>query len=188
MISAFVGLAATGILTLASKHPEVPIVLEDELIPPLGLSKEQWMAFLRAAICGNPRTINRSFRLGTFGLTIRRLCDLGVMSNPRRMRFNGNPVFDADWRLPWTLDVFQRQPMQQYGLFEQSIVQYSKAPTVVESLGETVDGKAVTMSGALMLANRAGLSGMRSWIRSSNDRERYSHNTTAFFQKANAIF
>jgi hypothetical protein len=188
MIPALIGLAASGILTFSATHPEAPIVLEPEMVPPLGLTREKWLAFLRASVCGNPRTVNRSFRLGTFGLTIRRLCDLGIMTSPRRIRYNGNPVFDADWILPWSLDSFQRQPMQQYELFTRSIVLYSKAPTVIASLGEAVDGNTITMSGALMLANRAGASGMRSWIADKNDRRRYSRNTTAYFAKANGIF
>jgi hypothetical protein len=78
--------------------------------------------------------------------------------------------------------------MLQYTLFVNSLTGYFKAPEVVKAVGQEVEGAKVTQSGALMLAHRAGLPGMVSWLSDQDIRGKFSDNTTAFFLKANGIF
>lgn len=190
MIPAILGLASGGILLLSREEeaaPPLPGAMES-IKAPLGLSQASWMAFLRAASCGTPKTISPSFRLGVFGLTVRRLCDLGAMGDPRVTHYQGRQVWDAEWINPISLRAFQAAPMTQYKLFCESISQYQASEEVILSVGKIVDGKTVTRSGALMVAHRAGLSGMCSWMMDANERKKFSDNTTAFFHKANGIF
>ncbi|MDD5551331.1 MAG: hypothetical protein PHS34_08730 [Candidatus Omnitrophica bacterium] len=197
MIPAVVGLAS-GTILLLSRGEDDPAPLhvsidgfshrEDGIEVPLALTRKQWLSFLKAATCGNPRTITPSFRLGVFGLTVRRLCDLGAMANPKVIHYQGRQVWDAHWLNPSSLATFQAAPMLQYTLFTDSIKRYFAAPDIAQAVGQVIEGQKVTQSGALMLAHRAGLSGMTSWLQDPSIRERFSNNTTAFFHKANGIF
>jgi hypothetical protein len=78
--------------------------------------------------------------------------------------------------------------MLQYKLFTDSIKGFFVAPQVANAVGQVIDGIPVSQSGALMLAHRAGLPGMSSWLQDPTIRERFSKNTTAFFSQANGIF
>ncbi len=198
MIPAVVGLAS-GTILLLSRGEETPPPLHSSSLDslpaqvqsievPLGLSRKQWLTFLKAAMCGTPRTITPSFRLGVFGLTVRRLCDLGAMTDPKVIRYEGRQVWDAHWLDPSSLRTFQAAPMTQYNLFTDSIKRYSAAPEVTAAIGKTVENREITLSGALMVAHRAGLPGMGSWLEDPDIRQRFSDNTTAFFQRANGIF
>lgn len=197
MIPAVVGLASGTILLLSRGEDEAPPLTvsidgfshrEEGIEVPLALTRKEWLAFLKAASCGNPRTITPSFRLGVFGLTVRRLCDLGAMVNPKVIHYQGRQVWDAHWLNPSSLATFQAAPMLQYTLFTDSIKRYFAAPEVAKAVGQIIEGQKVTQSGALMLAHRAGLSGMTTWLQDPSNRERFSDNTTAFFNKANGIF
>lgn len=197
MIPAVLGLASGTILLLSRGEDEAPPLhvtvdafshREEGIEVPLALTRKQWLAFLRAATCGNPRTVTPSFRLGVFGLTVRRLCDLGAMANPKVIHFDGRQVWDALWLNPSSLATFQAAPMLQYSLFTDSIKRYFASPEIPQAVGQVIDGQKVTQSGALMLAHRAGLPGMASWLQDPTIRQRFSNNTTAFFERANGIF
>lgn len=194
MIPAVIGLASGTLLLLGREEEPAPLIgaslptNKQALEVPLGLTRKRWLGFLKVSICGNPRTITPSFRLGLFGMTVRRLCDLGVMVNPRVIRYHKRQVWDADWADPKNLQAFQASPMLQYSLFVNSLCDYAKAPEVVNAIGQEVEGVTVTQSGALMIAHRAGLPGMVSWLADPNVRGKFTDNTTAFFKKANGIF
>jgi hypothetical protein len=146
------------------------------------------MQFLRAASCGSPRTISPNFRLGVFGFSVRRLCDLGAMTEPRVIKYQGKQVWDAHWINPANLKNFQSAPMLQYRLFTESIKDYFSIPTINSAIGKIIDNCTVTLSGALMVAHRAGLPGFESWMNDSTVRRKFADNTTAFFERANGIF
>jgi len=194
MIPAVIGLASGTLLLLGREEEPAPLMgvnlptHEEALEVPLGLTRKQWLEFLKVSICGKPQTITPSFRLGTFGLTVRRLCDLGAMKDPRVIQYHGRQVWDADWHDPKNLRAFQASAMLQYSLFVTSLKGYFVAPEVTKAVGQEVDGAKVTLSGALMLAHRAGLPGMVSWLSDQDVRGKFSDNTTAFFTKANGIF
>lgn len=191
MIPAVLGIASGTFLLLHKDDDEAAPKPEGDLVIPLpGITRKQWMAFLKAAVQGKPDMVSPSFRLGTFGLSVRRLCDLGAMKNPRIMFF-GDPqqqVWDAQWKDPKSLRDFQRRPMVQYDLFVRSVKEYADNPQVRANVNRSVDGVPLTLSGVLMLAQRAGLSGMQRWIESDKVRQRFADNTTAFVKRANGIF
>lgn len=190
MFPAVLGLASGTILLLSREEDTatpLPSALES-IKPPLGLSQVSWMGFLKAAACGHTKTVSPSFRLGVFGMSVRRLCDLGAMGDPRVTQYHGRQVWDAEWIEPVSLRAFQAAPMVQYRLFVESISRYAAAEELILSVGKLVDGITVTRSGALIVAHRAGLAGMCSWMTNADEREKFSDNTTAFFHKANGIF
>jgi hypothetical protein len=194
MIPAVLGLASGTILLLSRNEDEsAPLPAEvrfkhEEIEPPLGLTRKQWLDFLRAATCGTPRTVTPSFRLGVFGMTVRRLCDLGAMTGPKVIHFDGRQVWDALWLNPSNLGAFQAAPMLQYSLFTDSMQRYYGSPEILQAIDQIIDREKVTLSGALMLAHRAGLPGMASWLQDASIRQRFSENTTAFYERANGIF
>jgi hypothetical protein len=112
------------------------------------------------------------------------------MANPHVVLF-GEPqmqVWDADWLNPKSLHEFQLKPMLQYDLFARSVKDYAENGEVQANINRNIDGEILSMSGVLMLAQRAGLPGMSRWIDSAKVRERFKDNTTAFVKRANGIF
>jgi len=200
MIPIVAGLASGAILLLSRGEDEQrlpdPVVInsdtfshrEDGIEVPLALTRKQWLTFLKAATCGNPRTVSPSLRLGVFGFSVLRLCDLGAMAHPRKVKFGERIVWDAHWSNPANLAAFQSAPMVQYNLFTDSIKRYFVHPEIPAMVGQTVDGQKISQSGALMLAHRAGILGAKSWTQDSGIRQQFSENTTAFFEQANGIF
>lgn len=194
MLPAVLGLASGSILLLSrSEERSTPPFVAQSLQPrdievPLSLTRKQWFDFLRVSICGDPSTVSPSFRLGSFGMTVRRLCDLGVMSNPRVIQYGGWQVWDADWEYPTSLGAFQSDAILQYEIFVASVKRYSKSIPVTEAIGKEIDGVKVSQSGAIMVAHRAGLPGLISWLQFKEVRAKFSNNTTSFFQRANSIF
>lgn len=195
MLPAVIGLASSGLLLLSREEnlttsaPGVDLGQEtEELEVPLSLTRKEWMAFLAVAKCGNPTTVSESNRIGSFGFTIRRLCDLGLMANPQSVRRGKDHVWIADWVTPSSLEAFQADPMLQYDVFVSSTKRYARTDLVKEAIGSNVDGAIVSLSGAVMLAHRAGLAGMNAWLSSAKDRQKYAANTTSFFTKANGLF
>jgi hypothetical protein len=163
-------------------------IAADYKVPIVGLTRKDWVAFVKCFVNGNPHTITQSFRLGVFEMTVRRLCDLGAMANPRPTRHAGWQVWDADWQKPGSLVDFLNDPLGQYELFAESVRQYSNDETVKGMVGTLVDGEPITLSGLLSVSHRAGLPGLSSWIVNPKDRVRFSRNTTAFFKRGNGLF
>lgn len=189
--AAAIGISAGAILLLQRNDDAIapsPEISGEIDVPLTGITRKQWIDFLHIAVCGNPRTVNPSFRLGTFGLTVRRLCDLGAMTNPRTIDFDGRQVWDAKWTKPISLRAFQASPMTQYQLFASSVAKYDSHPDLTPIVGACIDGMQITRSGALMLAHRAGLNGAKTWIESHEIRRRFSDNTTQYVIRANGIF
>lgn len=159
-----------------------------DTIPLNSLTRKQWHDFARLVYNGKPDTVTTTFRLGAFEMTVRRLCDLGVMSNPRVTRFRNRQVWDADWMPPHNLKGFQDNPTLQYELFTESIRQYGEHADLLARVGTRVDNCEITLSGALMVAHRAGLPGLLSWSSKPDDRKKFLDNTTQHFQRANGLF
>ena len=180
----------SGTLLLAGRHEDTPAPqhLVDLEVPLSELTRKRWLAFVEAAICGKPNTIGPNYRLGSFGLSVRRLCDLDVLEEPRLLVFGSEQVWDAKWKDPKTLQDFQRRPMLQYELFARSVKDYAESEPLRANINRDIDGEKITLSGLLMLAQRAGLAGLERWIGSVKVRERFRDNTTAFVKRANGIF
>jgi hypothetical protein len=152
-----------------------------------GVSFDAWMLFVRALLKFSGEGVTENFRYGKFEFTIRRLCDLGLMTNPRPMSKRGRLIWDADWLDGWNLRKFLQSNRTQYNLFCRSMLEYSKEIGVQDSVGKSVDDTTTTLSGVLAVAHRAGISGLFSWLSNPQTRKEFSH-TTDFFQRANKLF
>jgi len=128
-----------------------------------------------------------AMRLGSFDLTIRRLCDLGVMDNPRMV--SQPNAEDRLWIADWVIDkkAFYN-PMAQYRFFSESIERYASEAPLLAYVGAQIDQDPITLSGALMVAHRAGLPGFLSWVINPKERTKFTRNTTQHFKRANGIF
>lgn len=182
-------LAAMGVTAgalLLSRVDTAAETAEVEL-PIKALTRKQWLDFVRVCSNGNPRTVTPSFRLGVFELSVRRLCDLGAMENPRIAKYQGNQVWDADWRNPRNLRAFHDDPMAQYSLFADSMRRYADEAMVKDQIGQAIDGASMTLSGALIVAHRGGVPGLIAWTVDPSKREK--HRTTVdYYQKGNGLF
>lgn len=189
--AAAISLGAGALLAFGSAEASVtrprPSV-RDYHVPIDRLTRKDWVEFVKVFVNGNPHTITRSFRLGVFEMTVRRLCDLGAMANPRPTKHSGWQVWDADWQQPTSLVDFLNDPLGQYELFAESIRRYSVDEGVKALVGTLVDGVPLTLSGVLSVAHRAGLPGLSSWVVNPRDRQRFSRNTTAYFTRGNGLF
>jgi len=182
-------LAAMGLVSatgawLLGRAFEVQADEHNVSIPVSGITGKQWLDFVRVCSNGNPKAVTPSNRLGIFELSVRRLCDLGAMTRPRIV----DNVWQGEWVQPKNLDSFKGDLMAQYSLFARSISDYAADPIVLLHKGCIVGSETMTLSGVLAVANRAGMQGLASWVASPSEREKFSRNTTSFFQRANNLF
>lgn len=192
MLPVVLALTSGTLLLAGSEDASAAIVpaapLEDLKVPLHGLTRKQWLAFVQVAICGKATTIGKNYRLGIFGLSIPRLSDLGVLEDCQAVGWGPKRAWDGKWKDPKSLFDFQSRPMLQYELFARSVKEYADDETLRANVNRNVDGQIISLSGVLMLAQRAGLAGMSQWIESPKVRERFRDNTTAFVKRANGIF
>lgn len=192
MLPAVLALTSGTLLLAGRDDASAPIVpaapLSDLEVPLGGLTRKQWLAFVEVAICGKANTIGKNYRLGIFGLSIPRLSDLGVLENCQAVGWGKSRAWDGKWKDPKSLHDFQSRPMLQYELFARSVKDYAENEQLRANVNRNIDGQVISLSGLLMLAQRAGLAGMERWIGSSEVRERYRDNTTAFVKRATGIF
>jgi hypothetical protein len=179
--------AGAGLL-LAPEADTLPDRQRDLEVPLAGITRESWVKFVGAMVNGKADHVTPTYRLGAFELSVRRLCDLGVMTNLRGTGLESGKVWDADWIPPGNLKTFLADPFHQYDLFSESMRRYSADPAVTAFVGALVDDTTTTLSGVLAVAHRAGLPGLSSWVVTPKERTRFSNNTTAFYSKANGLF
>jgi hypothetical protein len=178
-------LAADLLVTVARRAAHARA--ETEAVPLNGVSDAQWIGFVRACTSGDARTVTPSCRLGMFGLTVRRLCDLGAMERPRLVELRGSKVWSADWRRPATLADFLDDSFVQYSYFAESIRRYAACEEIVSFAGRDVDGARASLSGLLAVAHRAGQAGLSKWVVRPAERRKFQ-TTTEHFRRANELF
>jgi len=154
-----------------------------------------WTRFCSAIADGHKAgTVNPRGFYGIFQLSVRRLCDLGVMSNPksRTVADPTNPtgksrVWEGQWNT--TPEAFLSDPQAQYNVFLKSMELYRNiiGEKYMKVLGLEIDGKQATMSGLLALAHNAGSEGMYKWLMDGELRNKFTWVTEAY-HKANGIF
>lgn len=125
-------------------------------------------------------------QLGTFGMDMRRLADVGFAERPRKIVVGGETgVWDADFKTPITKKNFLGSPAAQYLAFRRSMT--SMAPVVQEHVGAVVDGTPCTLSGLLGVGHQAGAAGVASWVRDPAVRAKFKK-TTDTFNLVNGVF
>lgn len=147
----------------------------------------QWLDFLRTMCNSQPHTVTPAPYLGMFEMSVRRLCDLGYMQNPKRFPHKGKLTWSASWVSPYSLSFFLDSPKTQYQAFARSMSEYAQSKTLEPLVGYRVEKRDVTLSGILAVAHRAGETACLSWFMNSKDRMKFVHTTQAFV-RANGIF
>jgi len=155
-----------------------------------GVSDAQWKAYLRALSDPNhQKKVSARNSLGAFFFTYPRLEDLGLVRNVRKVDKNGKQVYTGDFVPPLTLAKFLAEAPLQVKAMELSAKDYlPKVKNVLGGyVGTQVEGQAVTLSGILAVAHRAGFKGAQSWFKDPRDRTKFP-NTTAAYKAANGAF
>ncbi len=140
-------------------------------------SNEEWTSFVRTMMTAPTTAVSPSNHLGAFEMTPRRLGDLGLVDNLKRIkskkssRINWTGKFIA----PLTSDLFLKNLSLQYRAFTVSMENYYSKFT--ES-GVRLPPE-VSLSGALAVCHRAGIAGLKG--------PRFPR-TQESFERANGIF
>lgn len=150
-------------------------------------TNRQWELFISIVDNGNPKYVSTTPHLGRFEMSVRRLCDLGFMTNPKRFRRVDRLVWSADWVPPYSLAGFLQNTEWQRNAFLLSMSGYAKTPALTSLVGYEVEGEQVTFSGVLAVAHRAGENGAISWFINPKDRRKFAK-TTELFKRANRVF
>jgi hypothetical protein len=191
-------LGSAGVVLAANLAPDelTPTPERSKVNVPIAtVTPEQWVSFVRLFV--GPNTVTKQYRYGVFGMTVRRLVDLGVMRNLRAIHQKGGPqrgepsiVWSAEWAPqdpPVSLKAFIGQPMWQYSLFAESMSRYATTPAVRDCVGVTVDDTTATLSGVLAVSHRAGAKGLKSWLKKEKERADFAH-TSDCYRRANGLF
>ena len=146
----------------------------------------RWIRFTRTMARHPLSHESPSGRLGTFGLHVRRLSDVGLAQCPRKAEVGGEVgVWTANWRHPLSKDLFLKSPPVQYEAFKRSVV--DMVPKVKGLVGAEVDGEKCTLSGLLGVGHMAGIAGVEGWVKDVRVREKFAK-TTNTFNLTNGIF
>lgn len=145
--------------------------------PLLYATASQWSNFVRALVVQELRD-DTTAGFGLFALRPRRLEDLGIMTNLRRVGEdeNGRPLWDGDFILPLTRDRFLMSYLAQYNALVKSVVAHAANATKLP--------KNMTTSGALAILHHAGGPwGLKSWVKGNRRKD-----TAELFDRTNGLF
>lgn len=97
--------------------------------------------------------------------------------------------WETVWASPDLEAKFLASPDLQKKAFRKSMKEYAKSAVALyrSAFGKKVNGKIVTLSGLLAVANMAGAPGLDSWLKDKSVRERFP-STTKAFEEATGIF
>lgn len=165
--------------------------LGDAASPVEGVPDAQWEKFAAVLSKDRPLGAEDRGRLGMYSTSVRRLADLGIVSNPRKERTATGDTWAADWD-KISRDAFLASPRAQHQVLRKSMSDYAAAirETMAPAIGRKfspADRDVVSLSGLLAVAHVAGLKGLESWLRSAEERKKFP-NTTRLFAETNGIF
>lgn len=159
--------------------------------PIANLKPEYWTRFVNCLKGNNAKLITPGFALGLFGFGARRLVDVGLMTNPHQGEYKGKTVWTGTWVSPLNINKFLADAALQYKALFASMRDYAtrvkNSANVRGLIGKSIDGQAITLSGILGVAHKAGWSGMQKWFASADDRKKFTATTQAF-KTCNGIF
>lgn len=120
---------------------------------------------------------------GIFAMGVRRLVDLKVMKDPRKV----GTVWQGTWVIPQA--EFLGSATIQYTTFGKSMLLYRKVidAKYAKIIGATVEGKKASLSGLLAAAHVAGGAGLGRWLTDPAYRKKFQHVTAAYL-KTTGIF
>lgn len=171
---------------LSKKADEAPETIGKKVglpSPIQGVSDDAWTGFVRKMKVGNPEDIDDKGNVGMFGMTVRRLTDLGIFKDPKKV----GGVWNANWQVP--KQQLLSSPNLQYKLFEKSMLGHVGfiKNKLDKGIGIQIQGKKSTLSGLLAVAHRAGAEGMKNWVSSPEQQAKFP-GTTALYLSMNGIF
>lgn len=171
---------------LSKKAEVAPDKLEKSATLPSPIkdvSDDAWTIFTRRMKTANPEDIDSRGNVGMFAMTVRRLTDLGIFKDPKKV----GGVWNADWQIPKAQ--LLSNPKLQYKLFEKSMVGHVGfiKGKLDKGVGLEIQGRNATMSGLLAVAHRAGSEGLAKWVADPGQQEKFP-GTTAVYLSMNGIF
>ncbi len=144
-------------------------------------SDEQWARFVHLMQVGDPAAVTPSGQVGIFQTRLKRLQDLGLARDVRRVNGPNGARWTATFRPPLTLARLLADPLLQYRIFVASMRRY-RSQILAEhrdAIGTQIEGRRATLSGLLAVAHHAGPA-LTSWLTSADDRKRFAKTTTAY--------
>lgn len=144
-------------------------------------SDEQWARFVRLMQAGDVAAVTPSGQVGLFQTRLKRLEDLGLAREVRRVKGDGTGRWTATFRPPLTLQRLLSDPLLQYRIFVASMRRYRNEILAHHraAIGTQLEGKPATLSGLLAVAHHAGPA-LASWLTSPDDRRRFARTTRAY--------
>ena len=152
-------------------------------------SDEQWARFVRLMQVGDVAAVTPTGQVGIFQTRLKRLEDLGLVLDVRRVQHAGAaPSWTATFRPPLTLARLLSDPLLQYRIFVVSMKRYRDEVLARhrDAIGKEIEGKSATLSGLMAVSQHAGPA-LASWIASEADRRRFKQ-TTAAYGRTTGVF
>lgn len=175
-----------AVLRARTRRPRLPVVSHRSPIPEA--SDEQWTRFARLMQTGDLAAVTPTGQIGIFQTRVKRLQDLGLARDVRRVAGDGGARWKATFRPPLTLARLLSDPLLQYRIFAASMRRYRS--DVLErhrdAIGTEIEGKRATLSGLLAVAHHAGPA-LGSWLTNPEDRRRFAK-TTAAYGRTTGVF
>jgi len=151
-------------------------------------SDEQWARFVRLMQTGDVAAVTPTGQVGVFQTRLKRLQDLGLAHDVRRVQGEGTANWTATFRLPLTLARLLSDPLLQYRIFVVSMKRYRDEVLARHraAIGTAIEGKVATLSGLMAVSQHAGPA-LASWLASEADRQRFKQ-TTAAYGRTTGVF
>lgn len=151
-------------------------------------SDEQWARFVRLMQTGDVAAVTPTGQVGVFQTRLKRLEDLGLAHDVRRVQGDGTANWTATFRPPLTLARLLSDPLLQYRIFVLSMKRYRDEVLARHrgAIGTEIEGKAATLSGLMAVSQHAGPA-LASWLASEADRQRFKQ-TTAAYGRTTGVF
>jgi hypothetical protein len=154
--------------------------------PIQGVILVKWTRFVRTMARHDPRYVSPRGKFGMFGMDMRRLSDVGFVKNAHKgNRGTECGVWVGEWKSPLSEDIYVATPAVQYESFKRSMV--AMIPKAEQFVGMPVEDVKCTLSGLLGVGHHAGESGIKSWVKSGEVRNKF-RTTTDTFNLTNGIF
>lgn len=182
--------------------PEIPPPSYDEPPPPTlptqteplylnspfkQIPTPNWSKFVKFMAKGQEGTITPGGRYGLFLFSVRRLSDLGLVTNVKRGTYQGQTVWTGTWVPPYSEGVFMRSARLQYRAFIQSMRLYAQKYVAARKQQPAlfnINGEPLTLSGFLAFAHLVGFLGAINSLKS----KKIKPDTLAVVRKSNGIF
>jgi hypothetical protein len=152
-------------------------------------SNQQWARFVRLMQVGDVAAVTPTGQVGIFQTRLKRLEDLGLVRDVRRIqRAGAAPSWTATFRPPLTLARLLSDPLLQYRIFVVSMKRYRNEVLARhrDAIGKVLEGKPATLSGLVAVSQHAGPA-LGSWLTNEADRKRFKQ-TTAAYGRTTGVF